>query len=296
MTDDLAHSVLRYTDQQSGKSPFATAIAGLTILRSDHPKPLSHMIIKPALCITLQGAKWTAFGERRFDYGAGQALVVGVEMPAVGQVTQASPDQPYLGLVIELDLGVMREVIESLDSAPTALESVRHGVFVSDFEGPLADCAARAVRLLETPQAIALLYPAVMREICYWLLTGPHGGEVVKMALGSDRTRRLVGAIHALRDRYADPVRVDELASIAQLSPSAFHRQFKALTAMTPVQYQKQLRLFEARRLLASGETNVENAAFQVGYESASQFSREYSRMFGASPRRDVASLRRLAA
>ena len=296
MTDDLVHSVLRYTDRQSGRSPFATAIAGLTILRSDHPKPLSHMIIKPALCITLQGAKWTAFGERRFDYEAGQALVVGVEMPAVGQVTQASPDQPYLGLVIELDLGVMREVIESLDSAPIALESVRHGVFVSDFDGPLADCAARAVRLLETPQAIALLYPAVMREICYWLLTGPHGGEVVKMALGSDRTRRLVGAIHALRDRYADPVRVDELASIAQLSPSAFHRQFKALTAMTPVQYQKKLRLFEARRLLASGETNVESAAFRVGYESASQFSREYSRMFGASPRRDVASLRRLAA
>lgn len=217
-------------------------------------------------------------------------------MPAVGQVTRASPAEPYLGLVIELDLGVMREVVESLDSAPVALESARHGVFVSDFEGPLADCAARAVRLLETPQAIALLYPAVMREICYWLLTGPHGGEVVKMALGSDRTRRLVGAIHALRDRYADPVRVDELASIAQLSPSAFHRQFKALTAMTPVQYQKQLRLFEARRLLASGETNVENAAFRVGYESASQFSREYSRMFGASPRRDVASLRRLAA
>jgi AraC-like DNA-binding protein len=296
MTDDLVHSVLRYTDRQSGKSPFATAIAGLTILRSDHPRPLSHMIIKPALCITLQGAKWTAFGERRFDYGAGQALVVGVEMPAVGQVTRASPAEPYLGLVIELDLGVMREVVESLDSAPVALESARHGVFVSDFEGPLADCAARAVRLLETPQAIALLYPAVMREICYWLLTGPHGGEVVKMALGSDRTRRLVGAIHALRDRYADPVRVDELASIAQLSPSAFHRQFKALTAMTPVQYQKQLRLFEARRLLASGETNVENAAFRVGYESASQFSREYSRMFGASPRRDVASLRRLAA
>ena len=128
MTDDLAHSVLRYTNQQSGKSPFATAIAGLTILRSDHPKPLSHMIIKPALCITLQGAKWTAFGERRFDYEAGQALVVGVEMPAVGQVTQASPDQPYLGLVIELDLGVMREVIESLEIRPVgaAVGNVRN--------------------------------------------------------------------------------------------------------------------------------------------------------------------------
>lgn len=296
MADDLVQSVLRYTERQPGKSPFATAIAGLTVLRSEHPKPLSHMILRPALCITLQGAKWTAFGERRFDYGAGQAMVVGVEMPAIGQVTEASPAKPYLGFVVELDLGVMREVVESLDSAPVAVESVRHGVFVSDFEGPLADCVARAIRLLDTPQAISLLYPALMREICYWLLTGPHGGEVAKMALGSDRTLRLVGAIHALRDRYTHHVRVEELASIAQLSPSAFHRQFKALTAMTPLQYQKQLRLFEARRLLTSGETNVETAGFRVGYESPSQFSREYSRMFGASPRRDVASLRRLAA
>jgi len=124
MADDLVQSVLRYTELQPGKSPFVTAIPGLTVLRSDHPKPLSHMILKPALCITLQGAKWTAFGERRFDYGAGQALVVGVEMPAVGQVTVASPAKPYLGLVVELDLGVMREVVESLDSAPVAVESV----------------------------------------------------------------------------------------------------------------------------------------------------------------------------
>ena len=296
MADHLVQSVLRYTGQQSGKSPFATAIEGLTVLRSDHPKPLSHMVIKPALCITLQGAKWTAFGDRRFDYRAGQALVVGVEMPAVGQITQASPTEPYLGLVVELDLGVMREVLGNLDRAPVVMESARHGVFVSDFAGPLADCVERAVRLLDTPQAIALLYPALMREICYWLLTGPHGGEVAKMALGTDRIRRIINAVHALRDRYAEHVRVEDLASIAQLSPSAFHRQFKALTAMTPLQYQKQLRLFEARRLLASGETNVETAAFRVGYESPSQFSREYARMFGTSPRRDVATLRQLAA
>jgi AraC-like DNA-binding protein len=296
MTNDLVQSVLSYTEQQPGRSPFATAIDGLTILRSDHPKPLSHMIIKPALCITLQGRKWTAFGDRRFDYGAGQAMVVGVEMPAIGQVTEASPAKPYLGLVLELDLGVMREVVEGLDSAPPVVERAGHRVFVSDFAGPLIDCAARAVRLLDTPQAVPLLYPALMREICYWLLTGAHGGEVVKMALGGDRTRRVVSAIHVLRDRYADHVRVEELASIARLSTSAFHRQFKALTAMTPLQYQKQLRLFEARRLLASGETNVETTALRVGYESPSQFSREYSRMFGAPPRRDVASLRQLAA
>ncbi|MBO9669818.1 MAG: AraC family transcriptional regulator [Sphingobium sp.] len=296
MAEDLVQSVLRYTERQSGGSPFATAIHGLTILRSDHPKPLSHMILKPALCITLQGTKWTAFGDRRFDYGAGQAMVVGVEMPAVGQVTEASPAKPYLGLVVELDLGAMRDVVERLSEAPSASQSVRHGVFVSDFAGPLADCVARAVRLLDTPQGIPLLYPALMREICYWLLTGPHGGEVIKMVLGTDRTRRILNAVHMLRDRYADHVAVDELASVAQLSPSAFHRQFKALTAMTPLQYQKQLRLFEARRLLASGEINVEATAFRVGYESPSQFSREYSRMFGVPPRRDVASLRRFVA
>lgn len=294
MTDDLARLVLRYTQHQPGESPFVTAIEGVTILRSDHPKPLSHMILKPALCITVQGAKWTAFGEKRFEYAAGQALVVGVEMPAVGQVTEASPSKPYLGIVLELDLGTLREVLEELAHPPVATEIVQHGVFVSDFAGPIAACVARTVQLLDTPHAIRPLYPAVMREICFWLLTGPHGSEAAKMALGSDRTRRLVAAVHALRDHYARSIRVDELAAIAQLSPSAFHRQFKALTAMTPVQYQKQLRLHEARRLLASGETNVETAAFRVGYESASQFSREYSRMFGAAPRRDIAALRGL--
>ena len=296
MSEGLVQAVLCYTNRQPGESPFATSIEGITILRSDRPKPLSHMVLKPALCITLQGAKWTAFGERRYDYRAGEALVVGVEMPAVGQVVEASPAKPYLGLIIELDLGAMREVLETLDGPPGAVDSTGHGVFVSNFGGPLAECAARAVRLLETPKAIALLYPPLMREICYWLLTGPDGGQVMKMALGSDRTRRLVGAIHSLRDRFTDHVRIEELAALAQLSPSAFHRQFKALTAMSPLQYQKQLRLFEARRLLASGETNVETAAFRVGYESASQFSREYSRMFGTSPRRDVASIRHLAA
>jgi AraC-like DNA-binding protein len=296
MTDDLVDSVLRYTRGQPGESPFRTAIEGLMILHAVAPKPLSHMIIRPALCVTLQGAKWTAFGERRFDYRAGETMVVGVEMPAIGRVIEASPAKPYLGIVLELDLGLMREVMETLDDAPVASDASRHGAFVTDFAGPLADCVARAIRLLDRPQAIPMLYPALMREICYWLLTGPQGGAIARMALGSDRTHRIVSAVHALRDRFTDPVRIEALAAIAQLSPSAFHRQFKALTGMTPLQFQKQLRLFEARRLLASGECNVETAAFRVGYESASQFSREYSRMFGAPPLRDVAALRRLAA
>jgi AraC-like DNA-binding protein len=236
------------------------------------------------------------FGDRRFDYSAGQALVVSVEAPASGRVTQASPSEPYLGVIIELDLGVMGEVMEGLDSPPVAGGNARNGIFVTAVDPSVADCALRAVRLLDTPKAIPMLYPSIMREICYWLLTGPNGGEVAKMTLATNHTQRVISAIHALRDRFAESVRIEELASIAQLSPSAFHRQFKALTSMTPLQYQKQLRLLEARRLMVAGVANVEVAAFQVGYESPSQFSREYSRMFGAPPRKDVADLRQLAA
>jgi AraC-like DNA-binding protein len=296
MLNRLAEAVTRYTNTQEGEHLFETAIDGLTILRSDHEANHPHIIIKPALCIVAQGAKWTMFGDRRFDYSAGQALVVSVEAPASGRVTQASPSEPYLGVIIELDLGVMGEVMEGLDSPPVGGGNARNGIFVTAVDPSVADCALRAVRLLDTPKAIPMLYPSIMREICYWLLTGPNGGEVAKMTLATNHTQRVISAIHALRDRFAESVRIEELAYIAQLSPSAFHRQFKALTSMTPLQYQKQLRLLEARRLMVAGVANVEVAAFQVGYESPSQFSREYSRMFGAPPRKDVADLRQLAA
>ncbi len=296
MSDPLVQAVLRYTDAQAGESPFATAIDGLTIVRAHHETSSNHIIVRPALCIVVQGAKWTTFGGQRFEYGAGQALVVSVEMPAVGRIIEASPEEPYLGVIVELDLAVMREVVEALDDPPTTRGERARGVFVSDFDRSLADCIVRTVRLLETPQAIPMLYPAIMREICYWLLTGPHGGEVAGMMLAKGRARRLIGAIHVLRDRFAEPMRIDELAAVARLSPSAFHRQFKALTSMTPLQYQKQLRLLEARRLMVSNPLKVEAAAFQVGYESPSQFSREYLRMFGTPPRRDVYSLRSAAA
>jgi AraC-like DNA-binding protein len=296
MLDGLVEVVRRYTDAQAGESPFATAIQGLTILRSDHERRPNHLIFKPALCITVQGAKWAIFGDKRFDYGAGQALVVSLEMPALGTVAEASPSEPYLGVILEFDLAVMREVMAALETPPKPSDNVGPRIFVTDFDGPLADCALRMVRLLDTPGAVPVLYPSIMREICYWLLTGPHAGEVVKMVLANSHAERVIYAIHTLRDRFAELVRIDDLASIAQSSPSAFHRQFKAITSMTPLQYQKQLRLLEARRLMVSEAANVETAAFQVGYESPSQFSREYSRMFGKSPRRDVASLRGIAA
>lgn len=300
MPDDLADAVRQYTEAQNGSSPFITAVPGLTLLRSDHEKRPNHLIYKPALCIVVQGAKWTTFGDRRFEYGAGQALVVTVEMPAFATVVEATPNKPYLGVIVEFDLGLMREVMETLDTemdTPSQVSGdVGRGVFVTNFDGPLADCALRMVRLLGTPQAIPILYPVIMREICYWLLSGPESAEVIRMTLANSHARCVLSAIHCLRERFSEPIRIEELASVAHLSPSAFHRQFKSITSMTPLQYQKQLRLLEARRLMVAEEATVATAASQVGYESSSQFSREYSRMFGMPPRRDAVLLRSAAA
>jgi AraC-like DNA-binding protein len=290
--DQLAAALLRYTARQSGESPFVTAIDGLAIMRSDHPKPPNHMISRPAICIVAQGAKWAIFGGNKLEYRAGQALLVGVESPSVGRVVEASPGEPCLVLAFELDLAIMRSVAEGLDTPPRARGEPGRGVFVTDFQGPLADCALRLVRLLDTPEAIATLYPVIMREVCYWLLTGPHGGDVARLALANSPSQPVISAMHSLRRRFSEPIRVDELAAIARMSSSAFHRRFKALTSLTPLQYQKQLRLLEARRLMASRAFNVEAAAFEVGYESASQFSREYARLFGAPPKRDLRYLR----
>ena len=232
------------------------------------------------------------FGETRFDYHAGEAMVVNVELPAFSTIIEASTSEPYLGIIIEFDLALMREILDSLDALPKMAGEVGRSVFVTNFDGPLADCALRLVRLLETPRAIPLLYPAIMREICYWLLTGPHGAEIVSMTVGKLHPKNVLSAVHYLRDRFAEPISIKELASIAQMSPSAFQRQFKAIVSMTPLQYQKQLRLLEARRVMFADESDVATTAAWVGYESQTLFSREYARMFGMPPRRDILVLR----
>ena len=291
MPETLVEAVMRHTEAQTGSGAMKTAVDGLTLLRSPHEKRPSYLVFKPALCIVVQGAKWAMFGGKRIDYGAGQALVVSVEMPAFGRVAEASADKPYLGIIVEFDIGLMQEVLESLPATPPPCQTSR-GVFVTDFDGPLAECVERMVRLLDTPKAIPALYPLIMREISYWLLSGPHGGEVASLALAGSHTDSVICAIHSLRDQFAQPVRIEELAQRARMSPSAFHRQFKQITSLTPLRYQKQLRLLEARRLMLTDEASAETAAYEVGYQSASQFSREYARMFGAPPHRDVARIR----
>ena len=290
----LADAVGRYADARPGASPYATAIDGLVLLRSAVERHPAHLLHKPTLCVVAQGAKQTAIGDTVHTYRAGQALVVTVDAPGVSEVTEASDDAPYLSVVVGLDPAVMADVLASLD-APPAPARTPPGAFVLDLDDALTDAVLRAVRLLDTPDAVPLLYPALQREVGYRLLTGPRGAEVAALTAVGGRAPDVVRAVRALRERFAEAVPVRELAEIARLSPSAFHRRFKAMTATTPLQYQKRLRLLEARRLMVSDDETAERAARRVGYESPSQFSRDYARAFGAPPRRDVATVRAAA-
>jgi AraC-like DNA-binding protein len=292
---ELAQSVRQYTEGADGSAPSPTAIDGLRFLRSNQANRPGHCLFKPALYMTLQGAKWATFGEKRYKFAAGQALMVAVDIPSRGTVTVASSRKPYLGLEIELDFAIMQKVAEEIDIAFTVPGKPKAtGAFVLELNRQLVDCAQRAIRLLETPQAIPTLYPGIMREVCYWLLTGPGGNQVSQIMISANgHDQRIIQVIHTLRDKLSETIHVADLALAANMSQATFHRQFKSVTGMTPLQYQKQLRLHEARRLMIFGNAMVESAALEVGYASVSQFSREYARMFGTSPRRDVSTWRR---
>ncbi|WP_369059563.1 AraC family transcriptional regulator [Caulobacter sp. 73W] len=267
-------------------------MAGVHLLRAFHRPPSIRRFYNPQLCVVLQGAKQMMIGEETLDYRAMEALMVSIELPASGRIVDASPTEPFIGIVIELDLGAMRDVLEHMDAPPIPTSRSASGAFVTTIDEALGECVLRLLRLADTPKAVPILYPSIMREIYYWLLSGPHGGDVCKKALPNSHTDRICKSILVLRTNYAETLRVEELAESAGMSPSSFHQHFKALTSMSPIQFQKQLRLLEARRLMVSNAANVAEAAYQVGYESPSQFSREYARAFGVAPKRDATNLR----
>ncbi|MBX9709996.1 MAG: AraC family transcriptional regulator [Xanthobacteraceae bacterium] len=289
LKDAIARRIGAISD---GDGFFPSGIEGVTLTRSRTDTIPHHVLYKPALCVVAQGAKQVMLGDKTLHYGEMQSLVVNVEMPLVGNVTRATDKVPFLGIIIEFDTRLMHDVLDQLDNPPKPNANHGPAVFIQDMRGPLADSVLRLINL-DTPQAIAVLAPSVLREIYFWLLTGPNSSEICKHSVTDSHTERLTRAIHLLRD-LSRPARSEQLAAAAQMSPSSFHQHFKALTSMTPLQYQKQLRLLEARRLMLTSAITATTAAYQVGYESASQFSREYARMFGAPPRRDVKELRGL--
>tara|TARA_R110002124_G_scaffold114535_12_gene269263 strand:+ start:2595 stop:3620 length:1026 start_codon:yes stop_codon:yes gene_type:complete len=295
MSSSLLTAVSAYIEEQGGgEGLFPTPIESFNIIRSFQAMMPMRALYRPSLCVVVQGAKEIHFGEDRLDYGAMECLVVSVELPASGRIVSASPTEPYIGVTLDFDVATMREVLEQLDEPPMPVANSGPCVFVGDVDEALADCMLRLIRMLATPKAIPILYPSVMREVYYWLLSGPHGGEICKLALPESNIERVVRAVSKLHLNFAQTLRIEKLAEVARMSPSSFHQHFKALTSMTPLQFQKQLRLLEARRLMVSEAVNVAEAAYKVGYESASQFSREYSRTFGIAPKQDVLNQQRL--
>ncbi|MCV3207362.1 AraC family transcriptional regulator [Mesorhizobium sp. YC-39] len=295
MTSSLLAAVNAYIEEQGGgQGLFPTLIEGFNIVRSFQAMLPVRAIYRPSLCVVLQGAKEIHFGDDRLDYGAMDCLVVSVELPATGRIVEASAEAPYIGVVIDFDVAVVRDVLEQLEEPPEPIAESGPCVFVGRVDETLVDCVMRLMRMTASPKSIPILYPSVMREICYWLVSGPRGGELRKLVLPESNVERVAKAISALHLNFARTLRIEQLAELAGMSPSSFHQHFKALTSMTPLQFQKQLRLLEARRLMVSEAANVSDAAYRVGYESVSQFSREYSREFGIAPKQDALNQQRL--
>lgn len=270
-----------------------SAIESLALSRNSVPTVCTPTVYQPCLAVVVQGRKRTILNDEVFHYDALNYLVVSVTLPAMGQVLEASAERPYLGLRLNLDLEeIARLLLELGDRGPPAPSEADCGLFVASLDEPLLDAVLRMVRLLDAPDDIAVLAPVVLREIYYRVLRGELGHRLVDLSQGEGGNHRIVRAIEWLKQRYAAPLRIEELADAVHMSPSALHHRFKAVTAMSPLQYQKHLRLHEARRLMFANGVECATAGHRVGYESASQFSREYRRLFGAPPRAEIARLR----
>jgi AraC-like DNA-binding protein len=279
----------------SGDGMHPTAIEPLHFIRCANPGEMTYGLHKPALCIIVQGGKEVRVGDELYRYDPLHYLVVSVTLPVAGCVLRASSAEPYLCVRLDIDPSLIAALVAEADPAPAALEAAGRGLYLDRIDAPLLDATLRLVRLLREPKDIPILAPLVLREIFYRLLCGPQGQHLQAVALQGSQSHRVNDAIEWLNRNYVEPLRIEELARRVNLSSSSLHHRFKALTSMSPLQYQKQLRLQEARRLLMAEGLDVSAAGYRVGYESPSQFSREYSRLFGASPVKDMARLRSIA-
>ncbi|MFP2927744.1 AraC family transcriptional regulator N-terminal domain-containing protein [Pyxidicoccus sp. 3LG] len=286
---ELASWMERFTP---GDGVHETALERVAFIRASRPGEPLHLLHQPALCLIAQGAKRVMLGEEVYPYGVSQHLVVSVDLPTSGQVTRATPGAPYLCFRLDLDPGEIADlVLKAQVPAPEQRGSSR-GLFLSRTSPSLLDAVLRLVRLLGTPEDIPVLAPLTVREILYRLLKGEHGGTLEQIATANSQAWRVSRTIDWLKTHFREPLRIADLARQVHMSESSLHHHFKAVTAMSPLQYQKQLRLQEARRLLLSDAVDVATAGFRVGYESPSQFNREYRRLFGAPPGQDVRRLR----
>ncbi|WAC29143.1 AraC family transcriptional regulator [Ancylobacter sp. SL191] len=286
LLDAVARHGRLYADAE-GLAP--TPIPALKIFRVSAPEGMTHAIARPLVCLVVQGGKQVTQGARSHEFGAGDTLLISADVPIVSQITKASQAAPYLSLVLELDPVLIAELAGEMKPAEM---SDGMPVRVDTTDAEVADAALRLMRLLDRPAALPVLQAQLVREMHYWLLMGRHGSAIRRLGWPDSHARRIGRAVALLRAEFNRPIGVERLAAEAGMSVSSFHHHFRAVTSLTPLQFHKQLRLIEARRLMAAEGLAAGRAAFAVGYESVPHFTRDYARLFGLPPGRDMKAAR----
>ncbi len=290
MTDDLK-TLANLLDLQAVRFGRDTPIEGLRLTRTETPMEI-RSVYRPSFCAVLQGSKISMLGESALRYGAGQGLLASVDVPVTARIVEASPERPYLAFSVEIDPAMVPEMLPALaDEAVT--EPAFTALHTDRLDAEIMDPLGRLLRLLDTPRDIPVMAPLVKREITWRLLNGSLGPMLRHVGLRDSQAARIGQATAWIRDHFREPLRVPDLAERAGMSVASFHRHFKAVTTLSPVQFQKLVRLQEARRMLLENH-EVAAVGYAIGYESASHFNRDYRRQFGAPPGRDIAAIRAL--
>ena len=264
-----------------------TVMPELTLHRRNKPTQVVHCIYTLGMALTVQGSKHVLLGEKELSYGPGQSLLTTIDLPVSYHITRATPAEPYLGIMLKFDQTLLTQVASALES-PTENKAAFEPISLQRLDAPVLDALHRLLLLLDEPKLIPQLAPLIQREIMVRLLTGPHARHLWNLVHVAGPTQRIAQAANWIRQHFAEEMHVDLLAETTNMSPTTFRQHFRAITGMSPVQFQKLLRLQEARQLMLDQNMSAGSASALVGYESASQFNREYRRLFGAPPQADI--------
>ncbi|MBW7475573.1 AraC family transcriptional regulator [Paenibacillus oenotherae] len=271
---------------------YRTEVPSLSLMHATHLSEPLESVYKPSICVVAQGAKIASLANETFRYDPSTYLVTSVELPITGRIVDASPEIPYLSLKLSFDADVIMEIVKKTNRLASVPMEGGRGITVNQTSPALLETIVRLMQMLDTPEDIPVLAPLVIREVLYRMLQGEQGALLYQFATNGSHAYSIAQAIRLINRQYARPLSVEQLAKSVNMSVSAFHKHFKRVTAMSPLQYQKTVRLQEARRLMLTESVQASDAAFRVGYESPSQFSREYARMYGQPPKMDVQKLR----
>lgn len=273
-----------------------SAVQALSLFREDAPTEPMGVVYEPSICLVVQGAKRVLLGNETYVYDDHHYLITSINLPTLVQVTEASREKPLLGLKLTFDIHEVSQLLVDGNFPHHRTRRAGHGMAASEITLPLLTAMQRLIDLLDEQQDIPILAPIIRKEVVYLLLVGEQGARLRQIAAAGSQSQQVARAIEWLKNNFTRQLRIDELASQARMGTASFYTHFRSMTALSPLQYQKHLRLHEARRLMLAESLDAATAAFQVGYESPSQFSREYNRLFGSPPLRDIVKLRQATA